>query len=277
MSIEKIYCINLKDNFKRWERFAGVNKKCNDLYTANIERIDAVDARQNPRNCLEQYGLTFSPFTISIGLYFYYSSAAVGCFLSHYKIWQKIVAEKISHALILEDDIAIKSLFEFLEKRDTQYKEFDVLQLTQRVNKQDSYIFFHGSESYILSLNGARKLIETVKTPTLLQNINDYEESLSIKNYYAARQLSIPKMDLKNLPKNCIVAPSDQIFNLCCHSKCNEKVKLNFEINPCIALEHNHSKFSSISPGVQAWKAGENYVEEYINFVQKNQSFIPII
>lgn len=35
----------------------------------------------------------------------------VGCFLSHYNIWKKIVDENLKDALVLEDDIRFDSFF----------------------------------------------------------------------------------------------------------------------------------------------------------------------
>jgi GR25 family glycosyltransferase involved in LPS biosynthesis len=243
----------------------------------DVERIDAVDARKNYQACLDEAKLNFSPFTISMGLYFYYSPAAFGCSLSHYKIWKKMVNEKIPYAMIVEDDVSINSLFSFLSQQNTNYKNFDLIQLTQRAVKRDQYTFFHGSESYILSLTGAQKLVEVTNNPSLLSDINDYEESLSINQYYFNHKLPIPKADVNRMPKNSIIAPSDQIFSLCTHLKCAEAGRLSFDVQSCIELDYNYSKFTNISPAVQAWKAKEEHIKEYLNSSQYKQNFISSI
>lgn len=268
MSLNKLYCINLADNINRWERFEQHISKFKKNYSVDIERIEAVDARKSHQTCLNHMGLHFSPFTISIGLYFYCSPAAFGCSLSHYKIWQKMVTEKIPYAIIVEDDISINSLVKFLETKDTKYQTVDLIQLTQRAVKRDNYTFFHGSESYILSLSGAQKLLEATKDPSLFKDITNYEESLSVYKYYSNKNIPIPKSDVTKMPSNTIVAPSDQIFSLCTHPNCHDKARLTFEVNSSVSLDYNHSKFTNISPAIQAWKANERVVEEYVNYLQ---------
>lgn len=100
----------------------------------------------------------------------------IGCALSHYKIWETIVTEKIDKALILEDDVV------FLENFNEEYKNiqnipfnYDICFLGRsKLNKlynlgeeceiNNSLVipkYSYNMQSYILTYEGACKLINT--------------------------------------------------------------------------------------------------------------------
>ncbi len=57
------------------------------------------------------------------------SQGEIGCALSHRKIWQKILDEKLEYSLVMEDDVIINpALIELLTSN--QYKKFDFINLS---------------------------------------------------------------------------------------------------------------------------------------------------
>lgn len=54
----------------------------------------------------------------------------IGCAMSHRNIWKDIVENKVSHALILEDDVNIDArLVDFIQKK-SNFKKFDLLNIS---------------------------------------------------------------------------------------------------------------------------------------------------
>ena len=100
----------------------------------------------------------------------------IGCALSHYKIWETIVTNKIKQTLILEDDVV------FLENFNEEYKNIQnipfnydicflgrnklnmIYNLGEEFEINDSLVipkYSYNTQSYILTYEGACKLINT--------------------------------------------------------------------------------------------------------------------
>lgn len=260
--IQKIYCIHLKNSTRK--------AYFNDLYSCEV--IDAVDSRKNPDICRD-YGLTINPLTDSFKLLFNVAPGAVGCFLSHYSIWEKMVKENISYALILEDDVDYTTVNKFLNLGFYDYKKYDLVQLTKRYHYCTSegkvrlskelmdgdYIEFNGAESFILSIDGARKLIKATHNADLLKNIS-YHDFLNVENFF--RKHKLKKLYPTYLPMS-IMAPVDKHMVLCCHLNAADEIRLNFLHFPYIGLNSNRSRESQINISTPAWLMSENQLEKY--------------
>ena len=83
---DKIYCINLDKRTDRWEDFQRDVIEGLELDKDKFERISAID-------------------TLSLG---YHASGAIGCSLSHLKIWKDMIENKYESALVFEDDFQPK-------------------------------------------------------------------------------------------------------------------------------------------------------------------------
>ena len=95
----------------------------------------------------------------------------IGCWQSHYIIWKKMVEEKIDKLFIFEDDCSFVNDFKELYKNTLNLlkdKEYDIIFLGYSGCSVDINNDFHLTpdgcprclHSYILSLNGAKKMIE---------------------------------------------------------------------------------------------------------------------
>lgn len=241
MKLDKIYSIHLKNSSR---------KKPYTNAFQSVEVIEAVDARQNPLIC-KDYGLTVRPMTISFKLLFDTSPGAVGCYLSHYSIWTKIVKEKISYALVLEDDVHRQHVDKFLQSDFQIDKNYDLIQLTKRFYyHKNGHIEFNGTESYIVSYQGANKLLNAAHEPELLKDITNYHEFINVQKYLDLHELQKPAPSYE---KMSIIAPVDKHIVLCCHPNANRKIRLDFLHHPCIGLDTNLCHKSEISPNTPAW------------------------
>lgn len=111
------------------------------------------------------------------------SDGELGCYLSHVALWQKVVAERIPHALILEDDVHLSpdlpAVCETLCSGDMP--AYDLARLSslqslsgkviRRIDARHTLILPTkdpvGTQGYLLSLQGAQHLLETLSRPRL--------------------------------------------------------------------------------------------------------------
>jgi GR25 family glycosyltransferase involved in LPS biosynthesis len=94
----------------------------------------------------------------------------IGCSLSHYKIWKRIVEENIEFAIILEDDAVFSDNYNEKINEITKSIDFDMLYLGRKVfNKNEEEVnenmvksnFSYWTIGYILTNKGAKKLINS--------------------------------------------------------------------------------------------------------------------
>ena len=154
--IEKTFVINLHDKLSRW--------KCFDELELGIERIEAVDTRRNGF-AFEKFGLKLDPPDKITKLYFSKNLGAVGCYLSHYVFWKKVVDEDLEYALVLEDDALVGDVKNLLES-DIIPTHFDgvdkpkLVQFNKRTELDKLPWWFDGTESYAINNKAARSLIK---------------------------------------------------------------------------------------------------------------------
>jgi hypothetical protein len=87
---------------------------------------------------------------------------AVGCYLSHLRVWQEFLESPASIALILEDDIDPKHAPHFLATMQyllNRQSEWDVGLLGWVGTTYDPYKGFIGAHAYLLNRHAATKLV----------------------------------------------------------------------------------------------------------------------
>ena len=121
---EKVFVINLDDKKHLYEKFINLD--------ADVERVSAVDSRQN-HYAYKDYGLSLDPVGLPLNFISQNPFGAIGCYLSHYLIWESMINRNISSALILEDDVNIKDVANFIAFH-IQFvnPEWDFIQLNTR-------------------------------------------------------------------------------------------------------------------------------------------------
>ncbi len=198
--IGAIYIINLDRQVKRWEKYkkeASFHKvKENKNLLDYSHRISAVDGKKldlknfkskqinNSYNLNDQYYVDPDPRLLSIirkkTIFVDMTKEEIAVALSHVKIWERIVDEKIPYALILEDDVFFESDFakrlneiwlELTDNHDTN-TNFDLLYLSYREVDQGAEKKYFSKNlfcplrglwwlsGYVLSYSGARKILE---------------------------------------------------------------------------------------------------------------------
>lgn len=169
----KIFVVNLKSSTERRKAMEQQLQK----YQLPFEIFDAVKGTALAEKEILQY---FDKEYYD-SRPFYYTAGMIGCTLSHYFLYQKIVKEKVDIALILEDDMALgKELPQVLDKLATSLRCDEVILLFYqsyfKINLaassaeplQDSYKLYQVADikglrstgGYIISHNAAKSFVE---------------------------------------------------------------------------------------------------------------------
>jgi len=170
MNINNVFIVNLE---RDKARKASVEI---ELARENIQNYEFVKAVDGQNGELENYSFNVipdwvEPFTSKV-----MTKEEIGCALSHYNIWEKIVKEKLDYTLILEDDIILcenfnEKLYEAFKSIKNSNIDFDLLYLGRRPLNYENEIkineniikvnYSYGGHAYILTFNGAKTLLET--------------------------------------------------------------------------------------------------------------------
>lgn len=225
----KVFFINLKDNPQPWLKAQNLFSLLPDEIKNCLERIDAIDTRKD-LSVVDDFGLKIDPVGIFYKLYFSQSAGASGCFLSHYSSWKKIIDEDLDFALIVEDDIVVSDLVNYLMTNPDIDESLDLIHLGARE--------WDGLEAYILNKTGASKLISSVIDSSNLKDCDCFPMPHSGNGNLVKIKKEYPDYTWEK--QACITAPADR-FVMHVAETC-----FNYKFFPCIDLSYSSSLASSI-------------------------------
>jgi glycosyl transferase family 25 len=161
-----IFVINLERSI---DRRLKIQKRLNEL-EVQFSFINAVDGRSLSN---EEKSL-YDDAAVNKKMHRSLSPGEIGCYLSHIKVWEKIVTEKLPWAVVLEDDIIIDDDFpQIISNIQTLPIKWDVIRLSglchvptiQLLGIHTTYSVSvplgmpSGTQGYCVSQGGARKLL----------------------------------------------------------------------------------------------------------------------
>ena len=177
-----MYCINLLQSSKRYNdiinKFSKIKKYNKTNRNIKLKRFNAVygkELKEIPTNLIKlNYNTDFNAKcdgNCKQGRDLKLSGGEIGCGLSHYYLWKKIIEENLDHAIVIEDDLSpLNSFYEIftqINKLEMITKEWDIIYISflNTGNKQylTKNIFIpkcgFSTSGYIISKNGAKKLL----------------------------------------------------------------------------------------------------------------------
>lgn len=195
MLFDKIFYINLDRRTDRKENIENIIKKHNlEKYT---ERFSAIDGKKLDFESIDNKLISNEAIKDAFDnkqLYTTMTIGGIGCALSHYNIYKKIINEKINRCLILEDDITIPDNFnemcEYLEPHLSKL-DFDLFFLGYHdTSIKYSYYYnyrfkqfnrVYGLFGYIVTLEGAKKLMNIFPLKKQIDTeISNYSKNINI-------------------------------------------------------------------------------------------------
>ena len=247
----KVFFINLEDNPQPWLKAQNLFSLLPDEMKNCLERIDAIDTRKD-LSVVDDFGLKIDPVGIFYKLYFSQSAGAAGCFLSHYSAWKKIIDEDLDCTLIVEDDIVISDLVNYLMTNPDIDESLDLIHLGARG--------WDGLEAYILKNQGAVKLVSCVQDSFKFRHCSPFDFIKERSEHLLRIKEENPRYDWAK--KNSITAPVDR-FVMHAAETC-----LDFAFFPCVDLCYSAEKESNI----HTQKDKPYYDMEYKSLIQEINS-----
>jgi len=183
MNINKTFIVNLERDTLRKSNVEIQLKKGN---IQNYEFVKAVDGQNGDLANFKFKVIPdwIEPFTSKV-----MTKGEIGCALSHYGIWEKIIQEKLDYTLILEDDVILCDNFgEKIQEVFENIKDLnvDLLYLGRRPLNKDNEIkinntivkanYSYGMHAYLITYTGAKKLLES----NFLNNLFPIDEFLPL-------------------------------------------------------------------------------------------------
>lgn len=107
MSFDRIFMINLE---RRPERRVKMEQSFKEI-GLDVEHVPAIDGKTLTEDYLEQIGVKYLPGYADPFQNRPMTKGEIGCFLSHFWIWEKQVVQKLNEVLVLEDDIRFEPYF----------------------------------------------------------------------------------------------------------------------------------------------------------------------
>ena len=168
MKIDIVYVINLKKDTEKLKRIKNRLTKANLLKKTTV--FEAIYGKELDNQFYKENNITIYNDWRDPNSSRPITKGEIGCALSHYFIWEKIVLEKQDNVLIIEDDADFEPILEHqLDKIDVP-KDYDLLYLGRKnFNDNEEKIndnivkpnFSYWTVAYMLSYIGAKKLIES--------------------------------------------------------------------------------------------------------------------
>ena len=173
LGFDEIFMVNLERRPDRYDRMAYNF----DMLGIDYQWVPAMDGRTIDEEFLAREGIKMLPEFSEP----YHGRALtygeIGCFLSHYRLWQQIVEEKLDRVLIFEDDIKFEPFFisklEYLKSElfEKVGESWDLVFLGRKILHNSEEPWVEGSDqlvhvdytywtlSYVLTLRGAKLLL----------------------------------------------------------------------------------------------------------------------
>eukprot|EP00058_Branchiostoma_floridae_P008205 XP_002593693.1 hypothetical protein BRAFLDRAFT_107673 [Branchiostoma floridae] len=107
MGFDEIFVINLKRRPERRKRMVHTLKEIG----LDFKLMEAVDGLTLNASVLKKMGVTVLPEYKDPWADRSMTMGEIGCFLSHYKIWEEIVEKNLDWVLVFEDDIRFEPFF----------------------------------------------------------------------------------------------------------------------------------------------------------------------
>ena len=165
-----IFVINLDSDTQRW---AYIKHQLDYINCKKYERISAVDMRKPDMAKLykDDRVSLYTKFTIQKKHRCDHKqidrTGAIGCTMSHYNVWKKIIDNNIPIAIIMEDDMHLmNNFYDSLQKELKKYnKEFDILNIGYLKNyfsEIDNSKLYFGTGCYIVTKEACEILCKHV-------------------------------------------------------------------------------------------------------------------
>ena len=190
-TFDTTYLINLERRPDRLERFMKTYEQ-SDMGNIPLTKMNAVDGSELdiskvPLSEVARGELKQIETTGFRSKHYQLTRGAIGCYLSHVKVWRDIVDNNYRHGLIFEDDVNVPS--DLNTKIDSTFKnipkDWDMVlfgfhckdcENLKKYRKVNRFILLH---CYAISYSGIIKILKTNSLFPITQQIDSYLSELA--------------------------------------------------------------------------------------------------
>ena len=226
-----------------------------EIEDPRIEVFEALDTqmRWDSIGYMKEDNFVLKPIPGECTDYFSQFSGAVGCYLSHYRLWKRIIKTGALCTLILEDDASVSDVRNILNTDTasnpgvlltTLVRPFHIIQLNKRI-RDTSPDRFIGTESYIISLEGAKRLVHLAENSQLFNGI------ISTIDTFPS--------DIKKR----IWAPVDMFIGECGNNNLSKDIRVNIAEAPRIGLKECESTITTPKCGKPYWRMSDVELDDF--------------
>lgn len=198
---DQIYLINLDRRPDRLERFMNSldNSDMKDMKVLRMNAVDGseIDITRVPLSDTAKGELKQIETTGFRSKHYQLTRGAIGCYLSHIKVWKDIVEKGHKNGLVFEDDVTLpENMYaRMMSSMKGVPDDWDVLlfgfhckecENMKTYRKVDRFILLH---TYAISYSGILKMLKTNSLFPITQQIDSYMSELSpdILNIYTVK------------------------------------------------------------------------------------------
>ena len=168
LKIEKIYVIAINHSA---EKYNDIKKRLNELELIKDVSFEIIHGHNAFTEKLPKDAKAYDKWKLDSSDNVYWqndvTTGEIGCALSHVNVWNKIVEDGVSRALVLEEDFIahkpIKTLYEPMAAWDYMYLGRYVFDRSEDVKLDDQWVrpgTSYNTHAYVLTNTGAKKLID---------------------------------------------------------------------------------------------------------------------
>lgn len=198
---DEVYLLNLKRRPDRLVNFMNHYVQ-SDIADVPIMKVDAVDGStldiaKVPLTDLAKAELTEIENTGFRSKHYQLTKGAIGCYLSHVKIWQHVLLHGHNVALVFEDDARVPTNFlHFVNQAIVNVPlDWDIVLLGYICNECEHKTNYHEVErfmlthAYLITSKAIERIVSTKSLFPITQQIDAYLSELSdVLNIYAVKK-----------------------------------------------------------------------------------------
>ncbi|XP_010009214.1 PREDICTED: procollagen galactosyltransferase 1-like, partial [Nestor notabilis] len=173
MGFDEVFLINLR---RRSERRARMLRTLHEQ-EISCKLVEAVDGKAMNSSEVEALGIRMLPGYRDPYHGRPLTKGELGCFLSHYRVWQEIVARGLGKSVVFEDDLRFEIFFKrrlmtLMQELEAEGLPWDLIYIGRKrrqVERPEKSVprvrnlveadYSYWTLGYVLSLRGARKLL----------------------------------------------------------------------------------------------------------------------
>uniref|UniRef100_A0AAQ5YTI5 Glycosyl transferase family 25 domain-containing protein n=1 Tax=Amphiprion ocellaris TaxID=80972 RepID=A0AAQ5YTI5_AMPOC len=174
MGFDEVFLINLRRRSDRKERMLSSLA----VLGINATLTEAVDGKALNSSVLQWMGVDMLPGYTDPYSERVLTRGEIGCFLSHYNIWKQVVQQELQQVLVLEDDVRFEPRFKsrlvaIMDNVQRVGLDWDLIYVGRKrlqVKQPEYWVkgvqnlvhpgYSYWTLGYVLSLNGAKKLLQ---------------------------------------------------------------------------------------------------------------------